>query len=104
MKHFLSVFMTVCLLLITGLPMTAYAAEESGDISVSSFTEENAEWLEKYTQQETEICTEINVEVPDVMTETIQETEIMQETGEIEGTRETEIVEESQTVQETGAT
>ena len=104
MKHFLSVFMTVCLLLITGLPMTAYAAERSGDKSVSSCTEENAEWLEKYTQQETEICTEMNMEVPDVMTETIQETEIMQETGEIEGTRETEIVEESQTVQETGAT
>lgn len=104
MKHFLSVFMTVCLLLITGLPMTAYAAEGSGDISVSSFTEENAERLEKYTQQETEICTEVSMEVPDVMTETIQETEIMQETGEIEGTRETEIVEESQTVQETGAT
>lgn len=104
MKHFLSVFMTVCLLLITGLPMTAYAAEGSGDMSVSSFTEENAEWLEKYTQQETEICTEVSMEVPDVMTETIQETEIMQETGEIEGTRETEIVEESQTVQETGAT
>lgn len=104
MKHFLSVFMTVCLLLITGLPMTAYAAEGSGDISVSSFTEENAERLEKYMQQETEICTEVSMEVPDVMTETIQETEIMQETGEIEGTRETEIVEESQTVQETGAT